>query len=326
MQLVTIDDVPGGSLGARLGDGVILHFGRAAKPGTVETWVPRTMIGLLEAGEDGLEVARRIVSRAEDCASYDALHAAGAILPADTRLLAPIPNPRMIVAAGLAYRSHLAEMAGTPAPPHPTGFMKSPASVAAPGASLALPAQAPSQVDYEGELACVFGRECHAVGADEAMAYLAGFTVANDLSARDWVYDVWSATSPWEARLTWEVNIMGKQLPGFTPLGPVMTTVDEIPDVNALRLVTRLNDIEMQSALFSDMIFSIADVIAHFSRWYRFQPGDILLTGTPAGVGVGRKPQMFLKPGDLISVEIDRIGTLSTPVLPMVPPRRAETI
>jgi len=306
MRLVSIDDVPGGSPGARLTSGEYVHLARAARAGTVEVWLPRDMNGLLDGGDEALDIVRRMIARAE------AGNACDAVLPATVRLLAPVPRPRMIVAAGLAYRSHLAEMSGTPAPAQPTAFMKASASILGPDATLALPAQAASQVDYEGELACVFGRTCHQVAAREALSYLAGYTVANDLSARDWVKPVWAATAPWEARQTWEVNIMGKQLPGFTPLGPVLTTVDEIADPSMLRLQTRLNGAIMQDAPVSDLIFPVAEVIAYLSRWYTFLPGDILLTGTPAGVGVSRDPPVFLAPGDLIEVEIDRIGTLST--------------
>ncbi len=315
MQLITIDDVRGGSVGARLRSGTLLHLQRAARAGTIERWLPSSVTALLEGGDEALGIARRIVERAERNEADDELRAAGALLPAETRLLAPVPAPRMMIAAGLAYRSHLAEMANTPAPAHPTAFMKSPASVAAPGAPLALPAFASEAVDYEGELACVFGRVCHGVEVAQAMACIAGYTVANDISARDWARQVWAATAPWEARLTWEVNIMGKQLPGFTPLGPALVTVDEIDDVNALHLTTRLNGAVMQHAPIGDMIFPLAEVISYLSRWYTFQPGDVLLTGTPAGVGVGRKPPVFLKAGDQVEVEIDRIGTLVTPIL-----------
>ena len=175
-----------------------------------------------------------------------------------------------MLAAGLAYKSHLAEMAGTPTPSHPTAFLKAPSSLSAPDAQLSLPPQADSAVDYEGELACVFGRTCHNVSAENALSYLAGYTGANDLSARDWVGLVWAATAPWEARATWEVNIMGKQLPGFTALGPVLTTVDEIADPSTLHLTTRLNGNVMQSASVSDLIFPIAETISYFSRWYTF--------------------------------------------------------
>lgn len=309
MHLVTIDDVPGGSLGVRLTGkraGMIVHLARAAQRGTIETWLPRDMIGLLEAGEEGLDIARRIVERVQDG------EIANGVLPANTRLLAPISSPRLIVAAGLAFKSHLAEMAGTPAPPHPTAFIKASSSVCGPGASLALPAQANEHVDYEGELACVFGRTCHAVSVDDALDYLCGYMAANDISARDWVKPVWTAKEPWQARLSWEVNIMGKQFAGFTALGPALVTTDEIPDPSRLQLTTRLNGKLMQQAPISDMIFPIAEMIAYFSQWYTFQPGDVLLSGTPAGVGVGRKPPVFLRPGDKIAIEIDAIGTLET--------------
>jgi acylpyruvate hydrolase len=314
MQLVTIDDVLSGSPGAKLRSGEILHLTRAARRGTLETWLPQSILGILEGGGEALEVIRHMIDRAESLSGEErgALRESGTLRAADTRLLAPIPNPRLIVAAGLAYKSHLAEMAGTPAPAHPTAFIKASASVSGPGALLRAPPQAAGAIDYEGELACIFGRPCHNVRAAEALSFLAGFTAANDLSARDWVRPVWAATTPWEARLTWEVNIMGKQFPGFTALGPVLTTTDEITDPATLHLSTRLNGEVMQSAEVSDLIFPIAEVIAYLSHWYTFLPGDVLLTGTPAGVGVGRKPSVFLKENDVVEVEISRIGTLVT--------------
>jgi acylpyruvate hydrolase len=313
MQLVTIDDVRSGSPGARLRSGDILHLTRAAQRGTLEAWLPNSLREILEGGSPALKIVRGMVERAESSSTDEilAMRRDGTV-QSGPRLLAPIPNPRLIVAAGLAYKSHLAEMSGTPAPPHPTAFIKASASVSGPEAVVYLPPQAGSAVDYEGELACIFGRECHNVATDVALSYLAGYTAANDFSARDWVKPVWAATAPWEARITWEVNIMGKQLPGFTALGPVLTTTDEIPDPAALHLTTRLNDTVVQSADVSDLIFPIAEVIAYLSRWYTFLPGDVLLTGTPAGVGVGRKPPLFIKKNDVLNVEIDRIGELTT--------------
>ena len=317
MLFVTIDDVPGGSAGARLPSQDVLHLGRAARADTIEAWLPSSVSAILAGGPGGIAVAEDIAAR---CAGWNepqriAARNAGALLPATTRLLAPIPRPGMILAAGLAYRSHLAEMAGTPVPASPTGFLKAPSSVSGPGDTVRLPPQAPDQVDYEGELAVVIGRDCHAVDPETAMDCIAGYTIANDLSARDWVRGVWAARQPWEARQTWEVNIMGKQLPGFTALGPVLATAAEIGDPHQMRLTTRLNGTVMQDAPVSDMIFPIGDVIAHFSRWYRFRVGDVLLTGTPAGVGVGRKPPVFLRDGDHVAVEVDRIGTLTTHIV-----------
>lgn len=313
MRLVSIDDRrdSGGSAGAVLASGEIVQLGRAALSGTVEAWLPDTLLAILRGGPPGLAVVRGIIARSDALTADDAAaaRAGGMILPATTRLQAPIGSPAMILAAGLAYRSHLAEMAGTPTPPHPTAFLKTAASITGPG-PVTLPPQARDQVDYEGELAVVFGRHCHAVTAAEALDYVAGYTAANDLSARDWVRDVWSAEAPWDARRTWEVNIMGKQFPGFTALGPVLTTTDEIPDPAALRLRTLLNGEVMQDALIDDLIFPVAEMIAWFSRWHSFAPGDVLLTGTPAGVGIGRSPPRFIRPGDRVSVEIDRVGAL----------------
>ena len=311
MRFVTIDDVPGGSPGALLASGDIVHLMRAATPGTIEAWLPNSVAGILAAGHAGLATVAGIVSRCEQANGQGLLHQ-GMALPPGTRLLPPIPRPQLIVAAGLAYKSHLAEMSGTPTPPVPTGFMKSPTSLSAPDAMLKLPPQACQHVDFEGELAVVFGRTCYRVEEVHALDHVAGYTIANDLSARDWVEAVWRSTAPWEARQTWEVNIMGKQLPGFTALGPSLVTADEIGDPTTLRLTTTLNGSKMQDAPVSDLIFSIPQMISYFSQWYTFGPGDILITGTPAGVGVGRKPQIFLQSGDQVDVSIDRIGTLRT--------------
>ena len=218
----------------------------------------------------------------------------------------------MLLASGLAYKSHLAEMSNTPRPTHPVGFLKATSSISTTGAHVRIPPQAPNHVDYEGELACVIGRSCHNVTAEEAVGYVAGYTIANDLSARDWVQDVMAATDPWSARSTWEVNLMGKQFPGFTALGPGLTTADEMGPLDHLTLRTFLNGEIMQEAEIGDLIFSIGEIVAYFSRWYQFSPGDVILTGTPAGVGVGRKPPIFMKPGDQVEVTIDRIGSLVT--------------
>lgn len=316
MRLVMIDEGRRGIPGAVLPSGEILHLHRAARPGSIEAWLPDSLVGILQAGEAGLSAVRAMVARFEvaDATITEHARAQGLLMPATTALLAPLPSPGLIVAAGLAFKSHLAEMAGTPAPPHPTAFMKSSRSVTGPG-QVYLPRQASQMVDYEGELAIVFGRTCHLVQAADALDYVAGFSAANDLSARDWVEDVWKATQPWQARLTWEVNIMGKQLPGFTVLGPALLTIDEVADPGSLRLRTILNGEVVQDARIDDLIFPIAEMIAWFSRWYTFEPGDVLLSGTPAGVGVGRTPRLFLKPDDRIEVEVTGVGTLSNQIV-----------
>jgi acylpyruvate hydrolase len=312
MKFVTIDNSARGAPGTVLKSGEILNIGKCAELGTLETWIPDSVRAILEGGTRGLAVVATLVKRIESSTDVERerLRQAGSLLAANTRLLTPITNPRLIVAAGLAFKSHLAEMAGTPTPLQPSAFMKSVNSVAGPNANIEIPPDAPEHVDYEGELAVVFGRTCHCVNPAEAMGYVAGYMAANDISARDWVKAVWAAKAPWEARFTWETNIMGKQYDGFTPMGPVLVTADEIEDVSALQITTRLNGKVMQQAPISDLIFTLSESIAHFSKWYTFHPGDILLTGTPAGVGVGRKPPVFMRSGDVIEVEISEIGVL----------------
>ena len=312
MRLVTIDSGTGGAPGALIHTGEVLHLARAARSGTAELWLPPTVRGILDAGGQGLDIARGVVDRVQGGSDQTLadLRAQGTLLPAGTALLAPVPEPRLVIGAGLNYRSHLAEMSGTPEPSHPTGFVKIASSITGPHASVHVPSHAADMVDWEGEFACVVGRTCHAVSESEASGCIAGYTVVNDISARDWVRDVWSATAPWPARQTWEVNIMGKQFAGFTAIGPALVTADEVGDPQDQVLETRLNGEVMQHVHTSDVIFGFAASLSYFSRWYTFHPGDILTTGTPAGVGVGRKPQRFMQAGDVIEVEVSGVGVL----------------
>lgn len=312
MKLVTIDCVPEGRPGAILTSGEILHLGRAAARGTAETWLPPTMRGILEAGQEGLGIVRRIVERVEQLGEdrRATLRDTGALLLATTSLLAPVPDPQIILSTGQAYRSHVSEMKSKP-PSEPHGFIKASSAVVGPGADVPLPPQCPDMVDFEGEICAVFGRICHNVSADEAMDYVAGYTITNDVSARDWVVLIGQAKTTPEARTAWDLNHMGKQLPAFSPFGPALVTTDEITDPGALDLTTRLNGEVMQEANTSDLIFPLAQTIAHFSRWYTFLPGDIISTGTPAGVGYGRDPKVFLQPGDTVEVEVSGIGVLA---------------
>ncbi len=315
MKLVTIDSPPAGRVGALLADGTILDLLRCRRPGTLEAWMPGSVRAVLEAGEEGLNAVRRIVDRAQQAAgsARDELQARGALLPADTPLLAPLPDPALIVAAGMAYRSHLAEMK-TAAPKNPSGFIKAGASIIGPGAPILLPPQAPGMVDFEGEFSCVIGRACHNATPAEAMECVAGYTIINDVSARDWVEAALGPKEPQAAAAGWRLNHLGKQFPSFCPMGPVFATRDEFADPPDLQLSTRLNGTLMQSARTADLIFPIGETIAYFSRWYRFMPGDIITTGSPAGVGYGRDPKLFMKDGDIVSVEVEGIGVLANPI------------
>lgn len=320
MKLVTIDaprlDGPAGRAGAMLAGGEILDFARVRREGSLEAWLPASVRGILAGGQQGLDAVRRIVDRIENAHEGERarLREAQALLPAGTRLLSPIPDPPMILSMGSAYRSHLEEMKAGP-PKNPSGFIKVIASLAGNGAPIVLPPQNPDMVDFEGEFCCVIGAPFHDVTEDEAMQHVAGYTICNDVSARDWVEVAMGSKEPQEAAAGWRLNHLGKQFPGFCPVGPVLLTRDEVPDPPDLQLTTRLNGAVMQSARTGELIFPVARSLSFFSRWYRFSPGDIVTTGSPAGVGYGRKPRVFLKPGDVVSVEVEKIGVLTNTVM-----------
>ncbi len=235
------------------------------------------------------------------------------------KLLAPICNPGMILSCGMNYYEHLKEMK-TPVPDKPAAFTKSVASIIGPGEPIVLPASNPAMVDWEGEFSVVIGKPCHRVAAAAALDYVAGYTIVNDVSARDWVAPIFSSTGVMGPIHAWEHNLLGKILlgkmfPTFCPMGPALVTRDEVPDPNHLRLTTRLNGKAMQSANTDDLVFNVAQLIEYYSQFYRFLPGDVITTGSPSGVGYGRSPKVFMRAGDVIEVEVEHIGLLRNPVV-----------
>lgn len=306
MRLVTYVDGEASGVGAELDAGRLLLLDRFAAALGRDARPYATMRAFLSTGAEGLEAAAALIGAGREGGSGDAVVAASSV-----RLLAPVPEPTLIVAAGMAYRSHNAEMRQSQ-PKEPHGFLKAPVCISAPGGAVALPQQAPSMVDFEGELCAVIGRRCHNADVAEADACIVGYTVANDLSARDWVGRIGAATTPAEVRTAWDLNHMGKQLPAFLPLGPALVTRDDCPAPAEMRLRTRLNGRIMQEVMIEDLLFSPAEMLAYFSRWYVFRPGDLLLTGTPAGVGYGRTPKVFIVAGDRVDVEVTGLGTLSS--------------
>lgn len=317
MKLLTIDAPPKGRPGALAGDGEVIDLLAVGGGAGTDRWLPGSVREVLEAGAEGLEAVRRIAGRAESAtgAERDRLREIGAIRPfASTPLLAPVPDPWFILSAGMNYGRHLAEMANTPPPRYPTAFIKTQSSLTGSGKPIRVPPQCPDQIDYEGEFTIVIGRRCHNVSEDEALSYVAGYTIANDVSARDWIPEIRAAEGPFGAIHAWERNIMGKNLPTFTPCGPVITTADEIADPHDLQLTTTLNGEVMQSTKTDDLIYNVPQIVAYFSKWYEFRPGDLITTGSPSGVGYGRDPKVFMKPGDVIEVEIEGIGKLSNPL------------
>jgi len=271
---------------------------------------------ILAGGDPTISAIKRIVDRvASDGALRADLIEFGALTPLRrTKLMAPIPQPTLILSCGMNYHAHLREM-NTPVPKTPTAFTKNAASVIGSGDAIVLPKAAPNMVDWEGEFSVVIGKPCFGVKAADAINYVAGCTIINDVSARDWVGPIFKAEGTMPSILAWEHNILGKQFPTFCPMGPVIATMDEVGDMSDLHLETRLNGKIMQSTSTSDLVFDVPRLIEYFSQFYRLMPGDVITTGSPSGVGYGRDPKIFLKPGDTIEVEVERVGILSNPII-----------
>lgn len=241
--------------------------------------------------------------------------AAGRLVPLkDVKLLAPIPNPGMVLSVGMNYHEHLNEMK-TPVPEKPAAFTKSVASIIGPDAPIRIPASNPDMLDWEGEFSVVIGKPCHRVKAAQALDYVAGYTIVNDVSARDWVAPIFSAQGVMGPIHAWEHNLLGKMFPTFCPMGPVLATKDEVPDPANVKLQTRLNGTLMQDANTDDLVFSVVQLIEYYSQFYLFRPGDVITTGSPSGVGYGRNPKVFMKAGDIVEVEVQGVGVLRNPLL-----------
>jgi 2-keto-4-pentenoate hydratase/2-oxohepta-3-ene-1,7-dioic acid hydratase in catechol pathway len=218
------------------------------------------------------------------------------------KLLAPVA-PANIICIGLNYRKH-AEEGNSPIPKFPVVFMKLTSCVQNPGDPILLPRKLKSEaVDYECELAVVIGQTCKNVAKADALKYVLGYTCANDVSARDWQKDY--GGSQW---------CRGKTFHTFAPMGPCLVTTDEIPNPNALKIKTVLNGQTMQDWNTDDMIFDVATLIEFLSGSTELTPGTVILTGTPHGVGMARKPPVLLKDGDTVTIEIEKIGSLTNPV------------
>jgi acylpyruvate hydrolase len=231
----------------------------------------------------------------------------------DVKLLAPISNPALVLSCGMNYHEHLKEMK-TPVPEKPAAFTKSVASIIGTDDPIRIPPSNPDMVDWEGEFSVVIGKPCHRVRAAEALDYVAGYTLVNDVSARDWVAAIFKATGITGPLHAWEHNLLGKMFPTFCPMGPCIATKDEIPDPANVRITTKLNGQVMQDANTDDLVFSVVQLIEYYSQFYFFKPGDVITTGSPSGVGYGRNPKVFMKAGDVVEVEVKAIGVLRNTV------------
>ena len=215
-------------------------------------------------------------------------------------LLAPVPRPGKVICIGLNYSDH-AEESGMDVPDSPLVFAKFSSNVVGPRSPVPVPRHDP-EVDFEAELAVVIGRRAWRVSEDRAMDHVLGYTIANDLSARRFQF----ADGQWTR---------GKSCEGFCPLGPYIATTDEIRDPHDLGIRLRLNGTTMQESWTSRLIFKIPTLIAHLSDFVSLEPGDVILTGTPSGVGFARQPPVRLAPGDHMTVEIDGLGKLENPMV-----------
>ena len=242
-----------------------------------------------------------IESGTEGRATAEKLAASGGGYPLDkVKLLAPIPRPRKLICVGLNYRDHAAET-NSEIPSVPTIFNKFATAVIAPGDNIVLPKVSQSP-DYEAEFAFVIGRGGRNIAGADWPKHVFGYTIVNDVSARDYQ----RATTQW---------LMGKTFDTFAPMGPWIVTADEIADPHNLDIQLDINGERLQSSNTRELIFKIPDLIAFLSSVFTLEPGDIVSTGTPAGVGVARKPQRFLRPGDEVVVRIPAIGELRNPVV-----------
>jgi 2-keto-4-pentenoate hydratase/2-oxohepta-3-ene-1,7-dioic acid hydratase in catechol pathway len=281
MQLVTFTQGKEPTLGAWVED-TILDFSSAG--------FPATMLAFIEAGP---ELWRKAGSQLKS-ERFKAL-------PLSTvKLCAPISNPSKIIGIGLNYADHCREQ-NFPIPSRPLVFAKFPFSIIGPGDKITWDTTLTQQVDYEVELAVMIGREARHVEPEAALDYIFGYTILNDISARD-------------LQFTDKQWVRGKSLDTFCPIGPVVVTSDGIPDPQSLRLRCWVNHELRQDSSTAQMIFSIRHLVSFLSQSVTLKPGDMIATGTPNGVGVFRKPPIFLKDKDVVSVEIEKIGRLENSI------------
>lgn len=285
MKLVTFTHNGHSRIGALTGDHTIVDLNRA------NPQLPTDMLAFLAGGADAQNLAEKAVASALPSA---------VLARSAVALQAPLPRPGKILCIGLNYRDHAAE-SNQPIPQYPTVFAKYNNTVIGPGAAIVLP-QVTEKVDYEAEFAFVIGRTARNVAAADALSYVAGYLPFNDVSARDYQM----RTSQWT---------VGKTFDTFGPLGPALVTANEIPDPHDLDIQLTINGEVLQSSNTSNLIFSVNELIADLTSFMTLEPGDIISTGTPSGVGAARTPQRWLRAGDVVAVTIEGLGTLENPVV-----------
>jgi len=251
------------------------------------------MVRLLQAGSRTLDMLARHIREAKTQAPF-----LSNICPLkDVQLYAPVPRPGKIIGVGRNYADHAKETGVTPFEV-PRIIFKMPSSVAAPGAAATRPATV-TKMDFEAELAVVIGGYGKDVSESQALSLVAGYTILNDLSAREFQFDINPAQTTF-----------AKSMDGFAPMGPWLVTSDEIVDPQKLSVSCWLNGTQMQRGYTGDMLFPVATLIAYLSRFMTLEPGDVIATGTPAGIGAFRTPPVYLQPGDHLRFEVSQVGSM----------------
>ena len=285
--------------------GVVLDNGLIDLHAASGGQLPASMIDFLERGEDGFAAARVIVAAGEaPLLGFD-----------EIELQAPVPRPGKIMHTSCNFSAHLEELTTWEAPEwqshnwgnfhfeHPTGFLEAPSSVVPHDARVAVP-HFTQQLDYEIEIGVIIGRKAFRVSREEALDYVAGLTIFNDLSARD-------IQAREHAN---KVILLGKSFDGSCPLGPHLVTMDEVGDPDDLKMVLTLNGEERQNSSTANMVYKIADMVAWWSNT-TLEPGDVLTSGSPPGVIAGMQNPVYLKPGDRVDCRVERLGTLTTHIV-----------
>jgi 2-keto-4-pentenoate hydratase/2-oxohepta-3-ene-1,7-dioic acid hydratase in catechol pathway len=317
MRLVTYTFRGTTRLGALHGDAAVIDLNRAcawqrAERGEARArvladfLVPPHMLAFLDAGQPALDAARPALAWVgERLSAARATALAGGVLfdvaEPGFRLEAPVRRPGKVLAVGVNYRDH-AEEAKIAVPTRPIIFAKASTCITGPGMPVHLP-RVSTKLDFEGELCVVIGRRTRHVSAADALGCVAGYTIGNDVSVRDWQFH-----AP-----TW---MMGKSFDTHGPIGPCLVTADEVPDPAALHLRTWVNGVLKQDARTETMLFGVPALLEYLSQAFTLEPGDVLFTGTPAGVGSTRQPREYLTAGDVVRIEIDRLGVLENAVVP----------
>lgn len=280
MKLVTFTHDNQTRVGAVVGDQVVDSLGNVA--------IPDNMLALLQVGSAALQAMQQSIE-----------YGTRRIPLADVQLIAPIPKPGKFLGVGLNYADHIAET-GRDRPEYPTVFSKQSTCVIGNGETIYIP-KISDKVDYEGELAFVVGKRCRYVSLENAPDMIAGYTIVNDVTVRDW-----QNRSP-----TWT---LGKSFDTHGPMGPWLVTRDEIPDPQQLTLQTWVEGELRQNANTAQMLFNCYELLSYISQAVTLEPGDVIATGTPSGVGVKMQPRGYLRPGQMVKISISGLGTLSNPV------------